>query len=69
MGDEEGGMVERFRQQSPRFIADLVSDLGMLGCDVPTLAEHFATEQVLNLSGARARRFLLNPSERHPRRR
>ena len=65
MGDEETGMVERFRQQSPRFIADLVSDLGLLGCDVPTLAEHFANEPVLNLSGARVRRFLLNPSERH----
>ena len=58
-------MVERFRQQSPRFIADLQSDLGMLGCDVPTLAEHFVTEGALNLSGARVRRFLMHPSERH----
>ena len=65
MGDEETGTVERFRQQSPRFIADLQSDLGMLGCDVPALTEHFVHEGALNLSGARVRRFLLNPSERH----
>jgi response regulator RpfG family c-di-GMP phosphodiesterase len=65
MGDEDTGTVERFRQQSPRFIADLQGDLGMLGCDVPALTEHFVHEATLNLSGARVRRFLVNPSERH----
>ena len=65
LGDDETGMVERHRAQSPRFLADLGSPDGPLGCDVPVLADHFAATGALNVSGVRVRRYLLNASEQY----
>lgn len=66
--DKEGHFFERLRRVNPLLPGrqESAGALAALHVDVEALVEYFAEDAVLNVSGPRALRFLVAPSERFP---
>jgi response regulator RpfG family c-di-GMP phosphodiesterase len=64
--DAEGRWFERYRRSGAALADAAELAAGPLEVSPEALAEHFAAEATLNVSGARAAHFLRDPSDRQP---
>ena len=64
--DSEGQWFERMRRHNPLIPTEVLGDDSLAAVDATALAEHFADEPTLNVSGARVAAFLVHPSPQHP---